>query len=392
MLEEYNSIVNVRRCYWAPSTSFRLGNKLSTGYLRLREGIYLRYLVKTLRFNIKPDEVAPEHPAIVECAAILRCGGLVAIPTETVYGLAANALDSDAVARIFEAKDRPSWDPLIVHVSSLAMVERVAVELPFKAMKLAEHFWPGPLTLLLSRLPRLPLSVTAGRDTVAVRMPAHPVARRLISVADLPLAAPSANRFGHTSPTTAEHVLLDLEGRIDAVLDAGATKIGIESTVLDPLRTPPLVLRPGGVTREQLELVLGQVEIYNAPPEQAPEALASPGLAVRHYAPRARLVLVDGKREQLLEAIAVQVASEGERGEYVGVMAPDGWLDDATLARGGLVLFDWGAWGNWPQVAQNLFVGLRYLDKPGVSVIVCPLPPEEGLGMAVRDRLMRAAR
>jgi len=348
--------------------------------------------VKTLRLNIRADEATPDHPVIVECAAILRRGGLVALPTETVYGLAANALDPDAVSRIFRAKDRPSWDPLIVHVSSFAMVDRVAVDLPKRARELAERFWPGPLTLLLNRSPYLPLSVTAGKTTVAVRMPAHPVARTLISVADLPLAAPSANRFGHTSPTTAEHVLLDLEGRIDAVLDAGATSIGVESTVLDPLRTPPLVLRPGGVTREQLESVLGPVETYYAPPEQAPEALGSPGLAGRHYAPQAKLVLIDGNREALHEAIAAHVASEGDRGEYVGVMVPERWLDDAALTRGGLVFFDWGAWGNWPQLAQNLFAGLRYLDKPGVSVILCPLPPEEGLGTAMRDRLIRAAR
>ena len=348
--------------------------------------------MKTLRFNIHGDEAALDHPAIIECAAILKRGGLVAVPTETVYGLAANALDPDAVSRIFRAKDRPSWDPLIVHVAGFEMVDRVALGFPEKARQLAERFWPGPLTMLLNRAPDLPPSVTAGRGTVAVRMPIHPVARSLISTAGLPLAAPSANRFGHTSPTTAEHVLLDLDGRIDAVLDAGPTKIGIESTVLDPLRTPPLVLRPGGITREQLESVLGPVEIYNAPPEQAPEALASPGLAARHYAPDAKLILVDGKREALLGAIALQVASEGEHGEYVGAMAPEGWLDDATLANGGVVIFDWGAWGNWAQLAQNLFAGLRYLDKPGVSVIVCPLPPEEGLGMAVRDRLTRAAR
>jgi L-threonylcarbamoyladenylate synthase len=348
--------------------------------------------VKTLHLNIRADEAAPDHPAIVECAAILRRGGLVALPTETVYGLGANALDPEAVSRIFRAKDRPSWDPLIVHVSSFAMVDRVAVDLPKRARELAERFWPGPLTLLLNRSPHLPLSVTAGRQTVAVRMPAHPVARMLISVADLPLAAPSANRFGHASPTTAEHVLLDLEGRIEAVLDAGATSIGIESTVLDPLGTTPLVLRPGAITREQLESVLGSVENYNAPPEQAPDALASPGLAGRHYAPVAKLVLVDGNREALHKAIATYVASQGDRGEYVGVMAPEQWLENAALTRGGLVFFDWGAWGNWPQLAQNLFAGLRYLDKPGVSVILCPLPPEEGLGTAVRDRLIRAAR
>jgi L-threonylcarbamoyladenylate synthase len=348
--------------------------------------------VKTLCFQIRSDQARADHPAIVECAAILKRGGLVAIPTETVYGLAANALDADAILRIFEAKERPSWDPLIVHVSDVEMISRVASDFPEQARKLAERFWPGPLTLLLNKSPQLPPIVTAGRATVAVRMPAHPVARVLIAAVDLPLAAPSANRFGRTSPTTAEHVLLDLAGRIDAVLDAGPANIGVESTVLDALRTPPLLLRPGGITREQLEAVVGPVEIYDAAPQPAPESLASPGLAARHYAPQAKLISVSGTREAFLAAVAEHVRKEGERGEYVGVMAPDGWLDQQSLASGGVVIFDWGTWGNWQQLAQNLFAGLRYLDKPGVSVIVCPLPPEEGLGLALRDRLVRAAK
>jgi L-threonylcarbamoyladenylate synthase len=347
--------------------------------------------VKTLRFQIRSDQARADHPAIVECATILKRGGLVAIPTETVYGLAANALDPDAVARIFEAKERPSWDPIIVHVADVEMIPRVASDFPEQAHKLAERFWPGPLTLLLNKSAQLPPTVTAGRSTVAVRIPAHPVARVLIAAANLPLAAPSANRFGRISPTTAEHVLLDLDGRIDAVLDAGPANIGVESTVLDPLRTPPLLLRPGGITREQLEAVVGRIEVYDAPPQQAPESLASPGLAARHYAPQAKLISVSGTREAFLAAVAEHVRQEGERGEYVGVMAPEQWLDQQALASGGVVIFDWGTWGNWQQLAQNLFAGLRYLDKPGVSVIVCPLPPEEGLGLALRDRLIRAA-
>ena len=348
--------------------------------------------MKTLRLTVRPQEAGLGHQAIAQCAAILKRGGLVAIPTETVYGLSANAFDPAAVARIFAAKERPSWDPLIVHVAGFEMASRVAVDFPERARILAERFWPGPLTLLLRKSQFIPSVVTAGREKVAVRMPAHPVARALMEVADLPLAAPSANRFGRTSPTTAEHVLRDLDGRIDAILDAGATDIGVESTVLDPTCSPPLLLRPGGITREQLEDLLGPIEIYSAPTGQDPEALASPGLAVRHYAPDARLVLVEGQREALLEAIARNVAEEGEYGEYVGVMAPAGWLDEPTLAAGGLVIFDWGVWGDWSQLAQNLFAGLRYLDKPGVSVILSPLPPEEGLGMALRDRLAKAAR
>ena len=350
--------------------------------------------VRTVRFIIGSiDNFSPEIPAIAECASILRRGGLVAMPTETVYGLAANALDPVAVARIFEAKGRPSWDPLIVHVSNFEMVPRVAAEFPSLAQQLSKRFWPGPLTLLLPKSTQLPNTVTAGRETVAVRMPAHPVARALIAAADLPLAAPSANRFGRISPTTADHVLSELDGRIDAVLNAGPTEVGVESTVLDPLRTPPLLLRPGGVTREQIEAVVGRVELYSPPtPTPRPEALASPGLAARHYAPTARLVLIDGERDALLKAARDYVAVEGERGNYVGIMAPDNWIGETTLAAGGIVLFAWGAWSDWAQLGRNLFAGLRYLDKPGVNVILCPLPSAEGMGLALRDRLMRAAR
>lgn len=347
--------------------------------------------MNTRLFHIRPQDAASDHPTIIECAEILKRGGLVAIPTETVYGLGGNALDSAAVARIFDAKQRPSWDPLIVHVSDFEMVGRIAQEFPIKVRELAEQFWPGPLTVLLRRSPELPPSVTAGGDIVGVRMPAHPVARTLIAAANTPLAAPSANRFGRTSPTTAEHVLRDLDGRINAVLDAGPTSVGIESTVINALTTPAVLLRPGGVTREQLESVLGPIDVYRVTPGVEAKALASPGLTSRHYAPQAKLVLVQGSREALLEAIRKHVAREGERGEYVGVMAPQDWLDDASLAGGGLVLFDWGMWGDWAQLARNLFSGLRYLDKPGVSAILCPLPSEEGFGLALRDRLTRAA-
>ena len=347
--------------------------------------------MKTVQLKVRAEDCAPEHPAIAEAAAILKRGGLVAIPTETVYGLGANALDAAAIARIFEAKERPSWDPLIVHVANLDMISEVAVELPEKARKLAERFWPGPLTLLLQRQPSLPLTVTAGRETVAVRMPAHPVAQAVIATAGLPLAAPSANSFGHTSPTTAEHVLRDLDGRIDAVLDSGPTQIGVESTVLDPLRTPPVLLRPGGITREQLEELLGPIEVYSAPTNQAPQALASPGLAARHYAPQARMILVEGNAEQFRAMLDEQVSKLGD-GDYVGAMVPESWLDEKSLSRGGLVIFDWGPWSDTAQLAHNLFAGLRYLDKPGVSVIVCPLPAANGLGLALRDRLLRAAR
>jgi len=354
--------------------------------------LFILFRVKTIHLKVPAENAASEDAAIAEAAAILKHGGLVAIPTETVYGLAANALDPAAIARIFEAKERPAWDPLIVHVANSEMISQIAADFPEKAKTLADRFWPGPLTLLLRRHPQLPPAVTAGRETVAVRMPAHPVAHAVIASAGLPLAAPSANRFGRTSPTTAEHVLRDLEGRIDAVLDSGPTQIGVESTVLDPLRTPPLLLRPGGITREQLEDLLGPIEVYSAPANEAPQALASPGLAARHYAPQAKLMLVEGTPEGFRAVLEQQVSNLGDHGDYVGAMVPEDWLDQQSLSRGGLVIFDWGSWSDYAQLAHNLFAGLRYLDKPGVSVIVCPLPSADGLGLALRDRLLRAAR
>lgn len=316
------------------------------------------------------------------------------MPTETVYGLAANALNPEAVQRIFTAKQRPAWDPLIVHVSSVEMIPAVATGIPAIARTLADSFWPGPLTLLLPRAPQLPPAVTAGRDTVAVRLPAHPVARALIAAAGLPLAAPSANLFGSVSPTSADHVLHDLDGRIDAVLDAGETMVGVESTVLDPLRTPPLLLRPGGITREQIEAAIGPIAVHDSSTKSTMsrmEAQASPGMADRHYAPSAKMKLVEGTPERLRAAVQDFFANS-KNTEYLGLMAPDAWIEAADLVKGGLVIFDWGQWGNWPELAHNLFAGLRYLDKPGVALIVCPLPAEEGMGLALRDRLMRAAR
>ena len=206
--------------------------------------------VKTLRLVVDPAnvETAGAQEMLERAAAILRGGGLVALPTETVYGLGANALDRAAVERIFAAKSRPAWDPIIVHIASEAMLEGLVEEVPTAARRLMEHFWPGPLTLLLRRAPAVPDVVTAGRPLVGVRMPAHPVALGLIRRAGVPVAAPSANRFGHISPTTAQHVLDDLDGRIDAILDAGPSPRGVESTVLDPSATPMVIYRPGAVT------------------------------------------------------------------------------------------------------------------------------------------------
>lgn len=343
-------------------------------------------MLKTVRLR------AEEAADVERAAALVRAGGLVAFATETVYGLGANALSGEAVARIFAAKQRPAWDPLIVHIAGVEELERVAVvegELRARVEQLAGAFWPGPLTMLLPRAAEIPDAVTAGRPLVGVRVPAHAAAQALLRAAGVPVAAPSANRFGHTSPTTAEHVLADLGGRIDAVLDAGPTQVGIESTVVDVTRTPMVQYRPGAITPEQIEAACGvAVEVYT--PElserpRAPESLPSPGVGIRHYAPRARLLLVS-----TTDPITLRRTAEAAQpmGGSIGFLLPTGWPSPLS----GAVVFDWGDWGDPERLARTLFAGLRELDATGVELIVVPLPPAGGMYDAIRDRLLKAAR
>ena len=330
------------------------------------------------------------NPADVARAAdLLRVGRLVAFATETVYGLGANALSAEAVASIFAAKQRPAWDPLIVHLGALDEIDRIALisdELRARVHRLAAALWPGPLTMLLPRSAAVPDAVTAGRPLVGVRIPAHTAAQALLRATGLPIAAPSANRFGRTSPTTAEHVLADLGGRIDAVLDAGPTQVGIESTVVDVTRTPIVQYRPGAVTPQQIEAASGvPVELYVTPEKQhKPEALPSPGVGIRHYAPRARLVLVDSTDPYTL----ARAAGTQQTPNSVGFLLPTGWPSPLS----GAFVFQWGDWGDPQALAQNLFAGLRELDATGADLIVVPLPPPGGGYDAIRDRLLKAAR
>jgi L-threonylcarbamoyladenylate synthase len=358
--------------------------------------------VTTLRLRIDPDRLdAPESRAALEqAAAILRSGGLVALPTETVYGLGANALDADAVAGIFAAKQRPSWDPVIVHVAGPVqdnpMLGSIAAEIPEPARRLIEAFWPGPLTLLLPRSAAVPDAVTAGRALVGVRMPSHPVAFELIRLAGVPVAAPSANLFGHISPTTAQHVLDDLDGRIDAVLDAGPALHGLESTVLDPCQSPMVIYRPGAIAADRIRAVAGEVvqfesEVRDPGQIENPSALPSPGTGIRHYAPKAQLALVDGQfgdREDRGAGDAFLEEVRRHAGKRVGLMLPAGWRFEPLA---GLVIFDWGEWDAPEELAARLYSGLRTLDSVGCEVIVCPVPPSGGIGAAIRDRLRKAA-
>jgi len=357
----------------------------------------------TLRLTVDASNLrSPASVAAIEqAAAILRSGGTVAFPTETVYGLGANALDPNAVAKIFAAKQRPGWDPVIVHLADPAMLHSVVGEIPPSARErvtgLINAFWPGPLTLLLPRNAAVPDAVTAGRPLVGVRVPAHPVAHALLAAAAIPVAAPSANRFGHVSPTTAAHVAEDLDGRIDAILDSGETTHGLESTVLDPCSEPCVVYRPGVITldqiRDQLRAIGSDVIVFNEralSPDVQPESLPSPGVGLRHYAPRARLVLVDGMGSIQLARFQVEVQYAKNMGEKLGLMLPDAFPYGASHPDA--LIYRWGAWTNEEELAQRLFAGLRWLDAAGATVILCPLPEAKGIGVAIRDRLQKAAR
>ncbi|NWG33272.1 MAG: threonylcarbamoyl-AMP synthase [Chloroflexi bacterium] len=326
-------------------------------------------------------------PATLENVAIaaqtIRSGGLVAFPTETVYGLGANALDTNAVARIFAAKGRPAEDPLIVHLDKAERVSLVACSISDVAHTLMHAFWPGPLTLILPKQPQIPDLVTSGLDTVAVRVPDHPLALALIQAAGLPIAAPSANRFGHTSPTTAQHVWHDLQSRIDIILDGGPTPIGVESTVLDVSTHPPRILRPGGVTREMLEAVIGPIKLLKQRGETV-KGLPSPGLLEKHYAPRAELILFLG--EGAGSALTKYFLTE-KHARRVGVLAAD--EDAEALEKSGAIVYRLGA--GLTSIARHIYAGMRWLDEQDVDLILCRDFGESGLGLAIRDRLKRAA-
>jgi L-threonylcarbamoyladenylate synthase len=342
------------------------------------------------------DAERPDPDVIAEAASIVVRGGLVAFPTETVYGLGANALDVAAVSRVFEAKGRPTTDPLIVHLAHIGQLGRVAREIPSAARALGLAFWAGPLTLILRKQPAIADAVTAGRETVAVRVPAHRVARALMEACGVPVAAPSANRFSRPSPTRAAHVLADLDGVVDLVLDGGPASIGVESTIVDCTRTPPALLRPGGITREQLLPYVPDL-VVDARQATGDEAQAAPGQLLRHYAPDAPLTLFVGAPDEVqrrLEAEARVLAGKGQR---VGILAPDedvlalAPLLAAAAASGRVLLRGYGRRSAPESAAQSLFHALRELDAEHPDVILAADVGQAALGAAIHDRLMRAA-
>ena len=354
-------------------------------------------MMRTVRLFVDADHLgsADSRAAIEQAAAVLRMGGTVAFPTETVYGLGANALDTAAIAKIFAAKQRPGWDPLIVHLADRSMLPSITASVPENATRLMDAFWPGPLTLLLPRSASIPDVVTAGRRLVGVRVPQHPVAQALLLAAGVPLAAPSANSFGRISPTLAAHVAEDLDGRIDAILDSGETTHGLESTVVDPCAEPCIVYRPGVITLEQIRAIFPGAITYGEAALQpvsgtVPASLPSPGVGIRHYAPRARLVLVDSVDQDPMERFAAEARAAELAGEKLGLMLPE--VFESESIRQNTLVYRWGVWSNGEELAQKLFAGLRWLDAEGATVIVCPLPDAKGIGVAMRDRLKKAAR
>ena len=331
------------------------------------------------------DPHRPNKRDIQSAARVLLAGGLVAFPTETVYGLGANALDETAVGRIFSAKGRPFDDPLIVHIAEMSQVEDVARAIPDIAHTLAEKFWPGPLTLVLKKHPRVAEKVSTGLDTVAVRMPNHRVPLDLIRAAGIPVAAPSANLFTRPSPTSAAHVADDLSGRVNIILDGGPCPIGLESTVLDLTGPTPAILRPGGTTAEALlehipDLILSGVSAGGR---------ASPGMMLKHYSPKARFILFTGARKNFAPRFREVIEVLLRAGLRVGVMAAD---EDAPIFAGLPILMEsLGPQSDLDAIGRALFAKMRSLDARGADIILTRAIQAGGLGLAIRDRLTKAA-
>jgi len=334
------------------------------------------------------DAEQPDPTIIQEAAAILTAGRLVAFPTETVYGLGANALDAAAVERIFAAKGRPASDPLIVHIYSLTQLEQVAVEIPPIAWTLAHHFWPGPLTLVLPKHSRIPSNVSAGLETVAVRMPNHKVPYLLLKLANCPVAAPSANRFARPSPTLARHVFDDLAGQVELILDAGATAIGMESTVLDLTTPVPTILRPGGLPIEQLRTIIPEVTYSPRYANLDEKATPAPGMLLKHYSPNVELLLFDGEAAVAAAALKAEATALQATGKRVGVMVEDEEVE--ALAALGLTVAALGRRDNVNAIAASLFARMRELERAEVDLILTRTFGREGLALAVWDRLVRA--
>ena len=337
---------------------------------------------------IRIDEQHMDTALIEEAGDIIKAGGLVAFPTETVYGLGGDALNPQSSEKIYSAKGRPSDNPLIVHIADIQMLGAIAREVPENAWELAERFWPGPLTMIFCKSELVPRETTGGLDTVAVRMPAHPVARALIRAAGGYVAAPSANRSGRPSPTVAKYVIEDMDGKIEMVIDGGDVEIGLESTIIDLTSEKPTILRPGYITEQKLAQVLGEVAqdctMMRADSGQAPKA---PGMKYRHYAPKGELTVVDGEEGSVVEYINTQIGQKKKDNKKTGVIGTDASIAQyqADVCR------SVGNRNDEAEIARELYRVLREMDDENVEIIYAESFGTVGLGQAIMNRLLKAA-
>ena len=330
-----------------------------------------------------------ESKVIEEAGEVLKSGGLVAFPTETVYGLGGDALKEDAAHKIYSAKGRPSDNPLIVHIADLSALNELAYDIPDSAYKLADAFWPGPLTMIFKKKDIVPYGTTGGLDTVAIRMPSHPVAAKLIKDSGVYIAAPSANLSGRPSPTRAEHVIEDMDGRIDMIIDGGAIEIGIESTIIDMTSDVPMILRPGYVTADMIKKVLGEVcfdetVLAHTTVKGKPKA---PGMKYRHYAPKAELTIFEGDNDKVIERINEIAAENVSKGLKVGILSST--ENEQRYTSGEVVVV--GSRADEHEVAAHLFDVLRHFDHINVDIILSEGFEENSFGQAVMNRLIKAA-
>ena len=338
---------------------------------------------------LKINPKKPEKEIIKRAAKIIKRGNLVAFPTETVYGLGANALNKKAVRKIFEIKKRPLDNPIIVHVADFKDLKKLAKKIPKEVEILAKKFWPGPLTFVLFKKKIVPDEVTAGTNTVAIRMPKNKIALELIKASKVPISAPSANLAGRPSPTTARHVFDDFGEKVDLILDGGKTKIGVESTVLDLTTKPPQILRPGGISFEKLKKILKDLKLHPCVlGKKFREKAKSPGMKYRHYAPKAELILVGGEIEEMVSKIKKLIKKYKKFDKKVGVMATS---ETKNEYKGADFVISLGSTKNLKKIAKNLFKALREFDKKKVDLIFSETFPKRGIGLAIMHRLQKAA-
>ena len=337
---------------------------------------------------VKIDSSNPDIELVKEAARYITGGELVGFPTETVYGLGANGLDENAVRKIFMAKGRPQDNPLILHVNSIEMLRTLVVEIPDKALKLIDAFWPGPLTILFKKNNIVPEVITAGLDTVAIRMPSHKIALELIGASNTPIAAPSANTSGRPSPTRAEHVVEDMNGKIPLIIDGGETGIGLESTVIDLTEDIPMILRPGGITPRDIIEVLGECKIDPGLEETSIDSTPkSPGQKYRHYAPKAKMFVFTGKSEDVNKEMLIRATKAKHEGKKVGIMTT---IENVEFFSG-FMIEEMGSLDDVDSIAHNLFHLIRKLDEAKVDLILCQGVERDSIGLAVMNRLYKAS-